>query len=295
MEFAKSLLDQYFATKKTKSATAHSNAHGITVTVRFSHEDLIKDGDCTIGVSDSEAPDTQSFKRISQKQFKRNRQRYGHFKSKQNSDNDSDKVHNTRSKSKLNSVEDIRHCDDSSDNSEPPFISPEPVKQHYVSGADCGSASAKHFHSTESPCSLDYTASSFDVHISPGVTLHEESTSEIAMPSPQSECLHSMRDDSDSTSDTCDDKSSIHSGSCYENDCSYGGGLGVPYNPHPRMCTFRICNRCPPGMWVCAKCRANGKHKRHKHYLIPPDKPKFIKECLDGTCPACNGGQSALS
>ena len=297
MEFAKNLLDKYFETKKTKSATAHSNVHGITVTVRFSHEDLIKYGDGYVAASESDTQETQSFKMISQKQFKRNRQRYGSFKNKQDLDNKHDKVHQTRSKSRSNTIEELRACDISLDNSAT-LISPEPVK-HTVSEADHGGASATSMpcHFTESPHSPDNIASSICVNTSPNVNQLEESASEITMPSVQCELSHTSNEDdlsSVSTSDTCDDLSSIYSGSCDEYDCSYGGGLHMKPAKHPRMCTFSLCNRCPTSkglMLVCAKCRENGKHKRHKHYLKPPDKdsynPKWLKECIDGTCPAC--------
>ena len=71
MELAKSILDKYFATKKIKSTTAHSNSHGIVVTVRFSHDDLHSHGDSSVPVSDSEPQGTVSYKRVSDKQAKR--------------------------------------------------------------------------------------------------------------------------------------------------------------------------------------------------------------------------------
>ena len=185
MEFAKNLLDQYFSTKKTKSATAHSNVHGITVTVRFSHEDLIKYGDGSVAASESDTQESQSFKRISQKQFKRNKQRYGNFKNKQDLENKPPKVIQTRSKSRSDQIEDTRACDNSLDNSVP-FISPEPVK-HTVSEADSDGASATQCCSAESPHSPDNTASDFDIYTSPSVIQLEESASNIVMPSVQAD------------------------------------------------------------------------------------------------------------
>ena len=288
MELAKSILDKYFATKKIKSSTSHSNSHGIVVTVRFSHDDLQHHGDSSVPVSDSEPQGTVSFKRISDKQVKRNQKRFGNFKNKV-----VDNKYETRSKSKSksNSREDIR-CDDSSDSTmHGHLIYPEPLR-HSVCDVD----PALLIHSTESPCSEQAAAS--DVNLtSPGVVLQEESIPQITMPHSPHEST-----DSDHSSDTCDDRSGIYSGSCSEAECSYGGYVrGKDHDKvHRPRSSFRFCRRKDPdayggvcGLCICAKCLNNGKHKRHKHYLKPPDDNSFMAECLhniglDKHCQACN-------
>ena len=283
MELAKSILDKYFATKKIKSTTAHSNSHGIVVTVRFSHDDLNSHGDSSVPVSDSEPQGTVSYKRISDKQVKRNQTRFGNFKNKVM---DSKYETRSKSKSKSNSRENIR-CDESSDSTvHGHFISPEPLSRHSACDTDPAL-----IHSTESPCSQQAAAPGLDL-TSPGVVLQEESTPQIPMPPSPHEST-----DSDHSSDTCDDRSGIYSGSCSEYECSYGGIVrGKDHNKvHRPRSSFRFCSRKDPdayggvcGLCICAKCLSNGKHKRHKHYLKPPDNDLFMSKCLDNYCHACN-------
>ena len=254
-KIVRDLLESYFSSMDVKSWTAHENAWGLNVTVRFSKG---QNGELVADVDDSR----KTFVKRSQKQMARSKDRLGHFRSNYNTrsskfNGNLCESENKRSESMDNSIVTSRMLD-----------SPLCVKSTPAGGAsEPGDLEDVPLITVESPSFSDQVVSETTI-----VEAEAEKSPIVSMPSLDSS---SSGSESDMT-DTCDDESDLYSGSCSDNGCSYLTELNSNEKFPPKVSKYGgrvVCKRCDDSIVVCNKCLHKGKHRRHQNY--------FNRQCFD--------------
>ena len=254
-KIVRDLLESYFSSMDVKSWTAHENAWGLNVTVRFSKG---QNGELVADVDDSR----KTFVKRSQKQMTRSKDRLGHFRSN----------YNTRSsKFKDNLCESENKRSESMDSivTSQMLDSPVCVKSTPAGGASGpGELEDVPLIAVESPSFSDQVVSE-----TPIVEAEAGESSIVSMPSLDSSSSSSESD----MADTCDDESDLYSGSCSDNGCSYltkhDPNDKFPYSKVSKYGGRVVCKRCDDSLVVCNKCLHKGKHRRHQNY--------FNRQCFD--------------
>ena len=283
-------MDALFESKELKSWTTHENSHSIVLTLRFGKGSHIE--------SHGTGTESRSYKKRSQKESDRNKDRFNSWKSKQH-------PMITRKDAQSPSVEEKRSSDilDSAVSESIPAVSPV-----YVCDTPERSVLADVPNAFDS--STYSMAESFSSEKSP-LPIHMECTETVTTPATPPESVlteplplsESESTCDDSTDEEWEDRGPQDKDYCDDLQCSYSARSHIMNTTHAqrneriyhrRPEDYSVCTRCEDSrakliadgelytkpLIVCDKCRfMHRKHNRHRKYLA-----KTSEDDLDILC-----------